>query len=152
MTTTPTTAPTTTTAATTTPKGIEDTEDMTAPVIKRSAVPSGKDAAKVQADKLAAIASSGRFRSTGRSATGSDWYSGWCSPTKCRDGMADLTDTPRYRCLGVGENGVKVTPRYLFCACTCHRTNPQAVPVPDDLEEFNDAATQAASVAAAEDA
>lgn len=115
-----------------------------APIIKQSAVPSKKSAADVQAAKLAALAESGRFRSSSRAATNGDWYSGWCGSGPCRDGKIDPnTQAPRHRCLGLGENGVKITPRYLFCACTCHRTNDLAVPVPEDLSLGTDAAAQA---------
>lgn len=101
------------------------------PVIKQSAV-SATAAKDAQAAKLAAIAEAGKFRSTGRNLTGGAWVSGWCgSGEVCRDGKDDPNSgSPRYRCLGIGENGTKVTPRYLFCACDCHRTNPMAVPVP----------------------
>lgn len=111
-----------------------------APVIKQAAVSAtaSKDA---QAAKLAAIAEAGKFRSTGRALTGGAWVSGWCGPDEgCRDGKLDATGKPRQRCLGIGENGVKVTPRYLFCACICHRTNPAAVPVPTDETDETDVA------------
>lgn len=132
-----------TTTATETPRstGTETHPEDAAPVIKQSAVPTGKAAVDAQAAKLAALAESGRFRSTGRNTHGGDWYSGWCGPTSCRDGKTDPAsgDAPRYRCLGLGENGAKITPRYIFCACTCHRTNPLAVPVPEDLDHPNSA-------------
>lgn len=103
------------------------------PVIKQAAV-SATAAKDAQAAKLAAIAEAGKFRSTAGTLTGGAWVSGWCGPgDTCRDGKIGAgADGPQYRCLGVGENGAKVTPRYLFCACSCHRTNPAAVPVPTD--------------------
>lgn len=110
-----------------------DSTTAAAPVIKQAAV-SATAAKDAQAAKLAAIAEAGKFRSTAGTLTGGAWVSGWCgSGDTCRDGkIAAGADGPRHRCLGVGENGAKVTPRYLFCACSCHRTNPAAVPVPTD--------------------
>lgn len=104
-----------------------------APIIKQAAVsPTSKHDA--QAAKLAVIAEAGKFRSTKGPLSGGAWVSGWCGAGEsCRDGKVDPNSAkPRHRCLGVGENGAKVTPRYLFCACACHRTNPAAVPVPSD--------------------
>lgn len=111
------------------------------PVIKKTAV-SATAAKDAQAAKLAAIAEAGKFRATGRSLTGGAWVSGWCGAgEKCSDGKADpTTGEPRNRCLGIGENGAKITPRYLFCSCTCHRTNPNAVPVPSDPAEAEERA------------
>ena len=114
-----------------TPEVVEEA----APIIKQAAVSASSKAADAQAAKLAALAESGRFRSSGRGITRGDWYSGWCSPGPCRDGKPTAGSVePQHRCLGLGENGAKITPRYLFCACTCHRTNPSAVPVRPEFD------------------
>jgi hypothetical protein len=123
--------------ATSAPEVVEEA----APIIKQAAVSASSKAADAQAAKLAALAESGRFRSSSRGLTRGDWYSGWCSPGPCRDGkIAPGAVEPQNRCLGLGENGAKITPRYLFCACTCHRTNPSAVPVPAEFDGTSTAA------------
>lgn len=64
-----------------------------------------------------------------------DWFSGFCGPGPCRDGRTlDEEGNPRHYCLAVSENGMKIRPRYLYCACDCHRSNPSAVqlPLPDN--------------------
>lgn len=56
------------------------------------------------------------------------WFSGFCGPGPCRDEKTlDANGNPRHYCRGETENGYKVEPRYLFCACVCHRENPNAV-------------------------
>lgn len=62
---------------------------------------------------------------------GRDWYSGYCSTTKpglpCPDGREiNKAGEVIRRCLYVGENGAKVTPRHLYCACECHRDPERA--------------------------
>lgn len=97
-------------------------------IYKKAAVGQAISEADTQASKLAALASSGKFRATGRVNTENPWRSGWCGSGDCRDGLPDpRSGLPRQRCLGVGENGANVTPRFVYCACACHTTNPRAV-------------------------
>lgn len=81
-----------------------------------------------QAAKLAAIAETGKFKATGR-VNSDQWRSGWCGSYEvCLDGRPDpVTEVPKHRCFGRAENGANVKPRFVYCACVCHTTNPNAV-------------------------
>lgn len=108
--------------------------DPLAAIITRAAVPEAPVLTAAEA-KLAGLAASGKFSSHGSARpSGFDWFSGWCGPGPCRDGQSTAEDgSPGpHRCRGMGENGAKVTPRYLACACTCHAENPRAVQIERD--------------------
>lgn len=62
---------------------------------------------------------------------GRDWYSGWCSSgmpgAECRDGSTtNKAGEVIRRCRYVGVNGIKVVPREVYCACSCHRDPERA--------------------------
>mgnify|MGYP000876444234 CR=1 FL=1 len=54
-----------------------------------------------------------------------DWYSGWCGPGPCRDGIwtNKAGETVRW-CRHVSVNGVLAAKPYLVCACPCHDGQP----------------------------
>lgn len=57
------------------------------------------------------------------------WFSGWCSPVdgRCQDGLRkNKSGEPIRHCLYMAENGEKVIPRYVYCACACHADPNQA--------------------------
>lgn len=97
--------------------------ESTGYTVKRSATDSAPAPAPV--DEV----SEEELEATARRKPRHPWMSGWCSsgkkPHVCGDGRTvTKAGEPVRRCLYVGENGAKVRPRLLYCACDCH-TDPQ---------------------------